>query len=261
VETEFFGHERGAFTDAKEARVGWFEKAHGGTLFLDEVGDLSAEAQAKLLRVLEDRQVTRLGSRQPVTVDVRLITATNKDLDAAQTEGLFRRDLYWRLQVLTVSLPPLRERREDLPSLIDYFIDRCNIEFGRSITGVAQGVRHVLLSHDWPGNVRELENALKRAVILADGPVLQLVDLPPQFGHRPVQTFRPPVGAQQRSTLLEAVARATNQVERSMIEATLLEHLGNRTAAAEALGINRKTLFNKLRALGLTSQTHDVDPS
>jgi DNA-binding NtrC family response regulator len=260
IEAEFFGHERGAFTDAKEARIGWFEQARGGTLFLDEVGDLSADAQAKLLRVLEDRQVTRLGSRQPVSVDVRLIAATNKDLEGAQEEGRFRGDLYWRLHVLTVALPPLRERREDLPSLIDFFIDRCNSEFGRSITGVADEARRALLSHDWPGNIRELENALKRAIILADGSALQLGDLPPQFSRRPSEVV-PADGAQHRPTLLEAIARATSQVERGMIEATLLEYQGNRSAAADALGINRKTLFNKLRALGLTSQTHDAEPS
>ena len=258
VEAEFFGHERGAFTDAKETRLGKFEQAQRGTLFLDEVGDLPIEAQAKLLRVLQDRQVTRLGGRRPIDVDVRVLAATNKDLDAAVRKGLFREDLFWRLNVLSVRLPPLRERPEDLPLLIDSLLDRLNQEQGIQVRGVTPEARRLMSLHDWPGNVRELENTLRRAAILSDTPDIRVADLPPR-----IRGGSNAAGADDdraRLTLGDAARRAVERVERTLIQASLDAHGGNRSEMAASLGINRKTLFNKLRGYGMVGdQDSDSD--
>ena len=258
VESEFFGHERGAFTDAKEARPGRFEQAHGGTLFLDEVGDLPFEAQAKLLRVLEQREVTRLGGRRAIPVDVRVIAATNKDLEAGIERGEFREDLYWRLNVLGVRLPPLRERGEDLPLLIDHLFERLTRELDSRVTSMAPEARRLLLAHDWPGNVRELQNTMRRAVILADGDTLQVRDLPLRIRGA---AGSGPNGSREALTLAEAVGRATERVERQLIQATLLEHGGNQTTAAEVLGINRRTLYTKMRLYGLAGPENGEEAS
>src|SRR5215471_8965101 len=256
VESEFFGHERGAFTDARETHAGKFEQAHGGTLFLDEVGDLPQEAQAKLLRVLQDREVTRLGARRAIKVNVRVVAATNKDLEAAVRKGRFREDLYWRLNVLSLKLPPLRERQEDLPLLIDWFVQEFSRELGLKVTAVAPDARRLLTAHDWPGNVRELENTLQRAMILCDSTSLQVRDLPPRI--RGDQTDGAPGSRDaDRLTLGEAVRRATERVERNLIQAALAEHRGNRSAAADGLGVNRKTLFNKMRLYGIAHGDDD----
>ena len=169
VESEFFGHEKGAFTDARESRPGKFEQADGGSLFLDEVGDLALDAQAKLLRALQERQVLRLGARVPKSVDVRVIAATNKELAEEVRRGRFREDLYWRLNVVHIRLPSLRERRADLPLLLDHFLDRFNRELGLSVRAIAPDARQLLCDYDWPGNVRELENTVCRAMILCEG--------------------------------------------------------------------------------------------
>ncbi len=178
VESEFFGHEKGAFTDARESRPGRFEQADGGTLFLDEVGDLALDAQAKLLRALQERQVQRIGSRSARPVDVRVIAATNKDLAREVREGRFREDLYWRLNVVQIRLPALRERRDDLPVLLDFFVDRFNRELGLAVQSIAPDARRLLCDYDWPGNVRELENTVCRAMILCEGDTLTVSDLP-----------------------------------------------------------------------------------
>jgi two-component system response regulator AtoC len=164
VESEFFGHEKGAFTDARESRPGRFEQADGGSLFLDEVGDLALDAQAKLLRALQEKQVQRLGARAPRAVDVRVIAATNKDLEKESREGRFREDLFWRLNVVHIRLPPLRERRADLPILIDHFVYRFNRELGLAVQAIAPDVRSLLCEYDWPGNVRELKDVAERLV-------------------------------------------------------------------------------------------------
>jgi DNA-binding NtrC family response regulator len=251
IEAEFFGHERGAFTDARESRPGKFEQAHGGTLFLDEIGDLTLDAQSKLLRALEDRSVTRLGSARALTVDVRVIAATNKSLEEAMRAGQFRNDLYWRLNVVSVKLPPLRERTEDLPALIDHLLERITREFDLRVTAVSGEAMRLMLAYRWPGNVRELENALRRALVLATGTTLLADDLPPRLrpGHeRPGESS---VDTREPLTLAAAVSQATERVERGLIQATLAEHDGNRTATANTLGINRKTLFNKMRQYDL----------
>jgi DNA-binding NtrC family response regulator len=250
VESEFFGFEKGAFTDAKETHAGKFEQAHTGTLFLDEVGDLPLDAQAKLLRVLQDRDVTRIGARKPVKVDVRVLAATNKDLEVAVKRGQFREDLFWRLNVLSVKLPPLRDRPEDLPLLIDAFVQDLGKDMDLDVRAVSPEARRLLLAHDWPGNIRELENTLRRAMLLCEGTTLVARDLPPRIRGEASDDAAGTAEA-GHLTLSEAVRRSIERIERTWIQSALAEHRGNRTAAAEALGINRKTLFNKLREYGM----------
>ncbi len=254
IEAEFFGFERGAFTDARETRMGKFEQAHGGTLFLDEIGDLAFDAQAKLLRALQERQVTRIGGRRPVPADVRVVGATNKNLEAAVAKGEFREDLYFRLNVLSVPLPPLRERGEDLPALIDDFLRRFTPDPTGPPMAITPEARRLLLAHDWPGNVRELENAIQRAVVLADGPAVRAADLPSR-----IRGGDPAASESGRLTMARAVTRAVERVERGLIQAALTENRGSRTLAAEQLDINRKTLFNKMRQYGLTMEEQDPD--
>jgi DNA-binding NtrC family response regulator len=255
-ESEFFGHERGAFTDAHVQHIGRLERAHRGTLFLDEIGELPIEAQAKLLRVLEDGEVTRLGGREPIPVDVRVVAASNRDLAADAAAGRFRQDLYWRLNVVTIVLPPLRERSEDLPLLVEHFVDRLNAEHGRHVGGLSPEAMARLAAHSWPGNIRELENTLRRAFVLAEGDLITPEDL--SF---PRWSVGAPAAAEaaEDATLAEAVSRATARVERGLIESTLARCHGNRTAAAQALGINRKTLFNRMRLYGLVAPDDPPD--
>jgi DNA-binding NtrC family response regulator len=252
VESEFFGHEKGAFTDARESRPGKFEQADGGTLFLDEVGDLALDAQAKLLRALQERQIQRVGARASRPVDVRVIAATNKDLEKESREGRFREDLYWRLNVVHVRLPALRERRADLPVLLDHFLDRFNRELGLAVQAIAPDARRLLIDYDWPGNIRELENTICRAMILCEGDMLTVADLPGRVrGERSDGGFLP-ASDLSKLTLTEAVAEATERLEKMMILSRLAEHRGSRTATAESLGVSRKTLFNKMRQYGLS---------
>jgi DNA-binding NtrC family response regulator len=253
VEAEFFGFERGAFTDAVERREGKFELADGGSLFLDEIGDLSLDAQSKLLRVLQDRNVIRLGGRVAKRVDVRIVAATNRDLARAVAAGSFRADLYWRINVVQIPLPALRARRADVPLLIDHFLTRFNRDFGLAVPEVAAEARRLMLAYRWPGNVRELENAVCRAMIMGDGRTLSAADLPESVrGEAPREDEAAEIGV-SGLTLDQAVGRETRRLEREMIRARLAAHGGNRTATAESLGVSRKTLFNKMRRLGLSS--------
>ncbi len=241
----------GAFTDAKDRRAGKFELASGGTLFLDEVGDLTLEAQAKLLRVLQEHEVTRLGGIRPTHIDARVVSATNKDLERAVRKGEFREDLYWRLNVVIIKLPPLRERREDLPLLIDYLLDRFHRDLKLSVKSVSPEARALLMTYDWPGNIRELENTLCRAMILCEGNLLSPADLPPRIrGELPPGSF-PSSSDLDGPRLSDAVAEATERLEKMIIVSRLARHKGNRTATAESLGISRKTLFNKMRQYSL----------
>jgi DNA-binding NtrC family response regulator len=250
VESELFGHVRGAFTGAERDREGLFEAAHGGTLFLDEVGDLAAPAQAKLLRALEERQVTRLGSNRPVDVDVRVVAATNRPLDRAVAEGSFREDLLYRLRVITLHLPPLRERREDIAPIALHFLAEMARRHARPVRGMGERARRALLAYDWPGNVRELRNAVERAVVLAEGETIEAEDLPPQLleGAAPL---RPVDAALADLPFAEARERAVDAFERAYLLAALERH-GNVSAAARALGLHRQSLQKKLRQLGLT---------
>ncbi len=250
VEAEFFGHEKGAYTDAKTSRSGRFQQASGGTLFLDEIGELPLEAQSKLLRVLQEHQVVPLGARNPVSIDTRVIAATNRDVEAAVGTGEFREDLYWRINVVTIKLPPLRERTEDLPLLIDHMLSEFSKELGFQLRHMTDAARELLLGYDWPGNVRELENTLRHALILCEGERLAVDDLPPRIRGQSRSADHP--GEDSEATnLADAVAQATERVERALILSRLAEFKGNRTATAESLGISRKTLFNKMRAYGL----------
>jgi DNA-binding NtrC family response regulator len=261
VESEFFGHEKGAFTDARETRPGKFELADGGTLFLDEVGDLALDAQAKLLRALQERQIQRIGARASRSVDVRVVAATNKDLEKESREGRFREDLFWRLNVVHVRLPSLRERRADLPLLIDHFVDRFNRELGLAVESIAPDTRQLLCEYDWPGNVRELENTICRAMILCEGDTLTLSDLPGRVRGEPSGDGGLPRSDLSRLSLADAVTEATERLEKVMILARLAEHRGSRTATAESLGVSRKTLFNKMRQHGLSAEeTEDRMP-
>jgi DNA-binding NtrC family response regulator len=258
VESEFFGHERGAFTGAHDSRPGKFELADGGVLFLDEVGDLAVEAQAKLLRALQERQVQRLGGRALLPVDVRVIAATNKDLESESRADRFREDLYWRLNVIHINLPPLRERRADLPILIDHLLDRFNRELGLAVESIPADVRQLLADYQWPGNVRELENTICRAMILCEGPSLRVADLPGRVRGEPGPDQKPALPSDlSRLSLAEAVAEATERLEKMMILSRLAEHRGSRTATAQSLGISRKTLFNKMRQYGLSGDDLD----
>jgi len=253
VESELFGHVRGAFTGADRDREGLFEAADGGTLFLDEVGDLAAPAQAKLLRALEERQITRVGSTKPVPVDVRVVAATNRPLDRMMgVDGGFREDLLYRLRVIALHLPPLRERRPDVPAIALHFLTEMAQRHGRPVRGLGEGARRALLAYDWPGNVRELRNAIERAVVLAEGEEIEAGDLPPQL-LASAAPIRPVDAALADLSFAEARERAVDAFERAYLQAALERH-GTVSAAARALGLHRQSLQKKLRQLGLTRE-------
>ncbi len=245
LESELFGHEKGSFTGAMRTHKGKFEAADGGTLFLDEVGDMPLELQAKLLRVIEARQVYRVGSNQPVRVDVRLVAATHRDLRALVKEGRFRDDLFFRLNVVTLSLPPLRERREDIPVLAGAFLREFREIHGKAVEGFSQAVLDALRSHPWPGNVRELRNAVESMVVVARGPLLDLDALPPGIG-----PGGPPV--ERRISPATALAGLTlQQAEEVLVRGALEAQAGNRERAAQVLGISERTLYRKIKEYGL----------
>lgn len=244
VESEFFGHEKGAFTDAKERKQGKFEQANGGTIFLDEIGELSADAQVKLLRVLEDRTVVRIGGRDTIPVDVRVIAATNKDLPGEVDAGTFRLDLMFRLNVFALTIPPLRDRTGDIPLLVEHFLRRYNSEMNASVTAISAPAMDILRSYTWPGNVRDLENAIQSALIVAVSNILEVGDLPLRVRGYPEQL----AGDDVESAGLDAwVQRHTERLEKRAIVETLRKYNGNRTETANALQVSRKTLFNKMR--------------
>ncbi|WP_242392729.1 sigma-54-dependent transcriptional regulator [Anaeromyxobacter oryzisoli] len=237
LESELFGHEKGAFTGAIARRKGKFEAAHGGTLFLDEVGDIGAKLQLDLLRVLEDRRFHRLGGNEPIEVDVRIVAATNRDLRKAVQEGRFREDLFYRLNVIPILIPPLRDRREDIPLLVENFVERLAVEMKKKIDGVATDAMTALMAHDWPGNVRELRNVLERGAVVATGPVIQLPDLGlPGRGE----------AAPRGGTLA-----SLEEVERRHVSSVLAHTGGNVSQSARILGIDRVTLYNKMKKWGL----------
>jgi DNA-binding NtrC family response regulator len=250
VESEMFGHARGAFTGADRDRTGLFEAASGGTLFLDEIGDLAAGAQAKLLRALEERVVTRVGEARPREVDVRVVAAANRPLERLVEDGVFRADLLYRFRVIQIELPPLRERREDIPALAIHLLRDLADRHGRRIESLSDDARQALLAHDWPGNVRELRNALERAVVLADGPELTAADLPTSVtaGAGPL---RPVESALAGLPYEEARERARLAFDRAFLGAALERHGGNITRTAEALGLHRQSLQRLLRKAGL----------
>jgi DNA-binding NtrC family response regulator len=254
VENELFGHERGAYTGAGARKIGKIELAHRGTIFLDEIGELPPAIQSKLLRVLEERRFERVGGTQPIEVDVRILAATNKDLRAAVVEKAFREDLFFRVSTVPLTIPPLRERGDDVLLLAEHFLERYRREFRKPALAFSADARMRLTTYLWPGNVRELQNAIERAVILSDGQAIdaQALQLPtarPANGQMPTGMLD--LNFQWEGTLQEVSARATAHIERFKIETALRESKWNKTRAAEKLGVSYKTLLNKIRALGL----------
>jgi two-component system, NtrC family, nitrogen regulation response regulator GlnG len=266
LESEMFGHERGAFTDAKERRLGKFELAHGGTLYLDEIGDMPLELQTKLLRALQERTIERLGGHESIRIDVRVLAATNRDLEAFMREGKFREDLYYRLNVVALNLPPLRERRRDIPLLVEHFLAKYATELGEC--GVAPEAFDRLVGHDWPGNVRELENVVQRAMVMATSGVV----LPE---HLPIGPVSAAASVAVDASLEEIIERKLIEcvrglrehasahlydlmiglVEKPLLRAVLRETGGNQVRAAQILGINRNTLRKKLTEHGIDPDT------
>jgi DNA-binding NtrC family response regulator len=252
IESELFGHVRGAFTGADRDREGVFEAADGGTLFLDEVGDLSPSAQAKLLRVIEEGRVTPVGTAVSRRVDVRLVAATNRPLDEMAAGGDFREDLLYRLQVVTLRLPPLRERRADIPALAVHFIAELASRHDRPVRSLSASARRALVGYDWPGNVRELRNVLERAVVLADGDEMDLAALPARVSGA-TGAPGPIDAALAELPYTEARERAVDSFERSFLAAALERHGGNVSATARSLGLHRQSLQKILRRLDITT--------
>ncbi len=245
IESELFGHEKGAFTGAAERRAGYFELANGGTLLLDEIGEMPIATQAKLLRVLEERKIRRLGGSREIDTDVRIVAATNRDLREGIAKGTFREDLYFRLNVFEVTLPPLRDRREDIPLIAAALLDGLNKRHECRVTGLSPEVEKLFSEYAWTGNVRELRNVLERAVILAGNGLIRPEHLPPGFAGLPNRTVE--------STGSEVTLRAgvtVDEAERQLILMTVRHTGGNRGRAAELLGLSVKTLFNKLKQYG-----------
>lgn len=240
LESDLFGHEKGAFTGAHQLKKGKMELAHGGTVFLDEVGDISPDLQTKLLRFLQEREFERVGGTKPIRVDIRIIAATNRDLDGAVREGRFREDLYHRLNVIPITLPPLRERRDDIPVLAYFFMQRFSLEAKKNFTEISQEAQEKLLAYDWPGNVRELANVIERAIVLGQGPKITPSDLPPRISSAQSITTRP-------DSL--AYREAMDDTKRELIRRALSRTLGNRAAAAKLLGLQRTYLSRLIKSL------------
>ena len=245
LESELFGHEKGAFTGAVSRREGRFQLAHRGTLFLDEVGEMSTAIQTKLLRVLQEKEFEPVGGVRTVKVDIRLITATNLELDKEVAAGRFREDLYYRLNVVPIVLPPLRERKEDIPPLADHFLAIYREKNRKFLKGISGKALDLLVRYDWPGNIRELENCIERAVIMAREEAIVPADFPPQIRMLSMEGERDGFDIPYGISL--------DEMERALIVKTLAETGGNRTKTAEVLGINRRTLQNKLRQYGLNN--------
>ncbi len=274
IEAELFGHEKGAFTDAKAMKKGLFEMADGGTLFLDEIGELSPLLQAKLLRVLEDQVVRRVGGVRDIQVDVRVIAASNRDLEKEVREGRFRQDLYYRLAIIAIYLPALRERKEDVGPLVEFFLAHYNRKFRKNVQGPNEETRRLLLNYDWPGNVRELKNALERAMILEEGNQLRAEDLPfsvasGRGGAVPVETKMgapvpeaQPAPGKRRLPALSIPEGGTSleDVEHALVELALQQSHGNQIKAAKLLNISRDALRYKMKKFGL-SHSEEEEPA
>ncbi len=278
VESILFGHEKGSFTGAHEKKLGKFVEADGGTLFLDEVGELPLDMQVKLLRVLQEGEVDAVGSRRPTKVDVRIISATNRDLAQQVAENRFREDLYYRLNVFPIEAPPLRERKEDLPQLIDHFIRRFNAEEGKAIPGAAPETLSMLMRYDWPGNVRQLENSIFRAVVLSDGGSLKVEDFPQVAAlagaapvAQPAQAWAPATpaapaandaAASQPVTITgdDGELRTLEAIEKDLIQYAIDHYAGHMSEVARRLGIGRSTLYRKVREYDLkVREEHEYD--
>ena len=262
MEAELFGHEKGAFTDAKQMKKGLFEAADGGTLFLDEIGELSPLLQAKLLRVLEDQVIRRVGGIKDMQVDVRVIAASNRDLEKAVRENQFRQDLYYRLAIIAIFIPPLRDRREDIMPLVEFFIDRYNRRFKKAVRGISDETRRLILSHNWPGNVRELKNTIERGMILEDEALLRPLYLPFSVGESGGRTvfertspadggLTLPNGRTLPRLYIPEGGTSLEEVEHTMVELAMRQSDGTQTHAAKLLDISRDALRYKLKKFGL----------
>ncbi len=240
-ESELFGHVKGSFTGAHETKHGRFEVANGGTIFLDEISNISLNIQAKLLRAIQEREITRIGSSQPIKVDVRIIAATNEDLAECVKAGKFREDLFYRLSVVPIHIPPLRERKEDIPDLLEHFILKNNRKAKKNILGLSTGAKKALLEYDWPGNIRELENTIERAVVLTENDLIERQGLI-YHGIGSNLSFLQPVGDRMKSL---------EEIDMEYIKIVLRAQQGNRSKTAQILGIDRKTLLTKLKKAGL----------
>jgi two-component system nitrogen regulation response regulator GlnG len=267
LESELFGHEKGSFTGAHERKVGKFEQANGGTIFLDEIGDMALDLQAKLLRVLQEKEVTRTGGSQTIRIDVRIIAATNMNLEEKVAAKEFREDLFYRLNVVPIHLPPLRERKEDIPLLVDYFLSRARSEFGVSTSSCDESAQKLLKRHDWPGNVRELENTIQRASILSPDPVLTASDFPQLNKSSSTASnrgdsletliankLRISLGQMEVNELNNLYDMVLHQMERPLLTLILETTRWNQVRAAEILGINRNTLRKKIQTLGIVQK-------
>ena len=241
LESELFGHERGAFTGAHQLKKGKLELAHGGTVFLDEVGDIGPELQAKLLRFLEEREFERVGGTKSISVDIRIIAATNRNLEALIKEGLFREDLYHRLNVVAITLPPLRERKEDMPALTEYFLRKYSTQTKKNFSEITGDAREKLVAYDWPGNVRELANVIERAAVLGSGPKIGLEDLPGRIA----------VGEAGASPNTLSYRQGMNAARKELIVKALSKTQGNRSAAAKLLGLEAKYFLKLTKSLGI----------
>ncbi len=240
LESELFGHVKGAFTGAIRDKLGRFELANGGTIFLDEIGDITPRMQIKLLRVLQEKEFEKVGGTETIKVDVRILAATNRDLEEAMEKGEFRQDLYYRLNVIPIEVPPLRDRRDDIPLLVHHFVQRFNKEFGKNILNVDQAAMHHLMEYHWPGNIRELENVIERAIVLSQNQVLTVADFP---GHITSSQAYPPLQISPEDTLTDIV----DEFEKTIILKALRENNNNKLRTAEKLGIHRSTFMSKLK--------------
>jgi len=259
VESELFGYEKGAFTGAVGSKPGRFELADGGTLFLDEIGEIPVEIQVKLLRALQESEFERVGGIKTLSVDVRLIAATNRDLKALIAEGRFREDLFYRLAVVPIALPPLRDRKEDIPLLVHHFIEKYDRRLGKRVEGIEDEALQVLMGYAWPGNIRELENLMERSVLFADGPRIEAASLPDSLREKggaaplPIAAVGPlgAIAAPSGASMKEIVRQAQAELERELIGRALADTGGNVTRAAKRLQISRKSLQVKMKELGL----------
>jgi DNA-binding NtrC family response regulator len=269
VESILFGHEKGAFTGAHDKHLGKFQEANGGTLFLDEIGELPLDMQVKLLRALQESEIDPVGAKRSVRVDVRILSATNRDLAQQVKNGRFREDLFYRLNVFPIEAPSLRERREDIPALVEHFVRRFNIEEGKRVAGASAETLALLTAHEWPGNVRQLENAVYRAIVLADAPYLQPYDFPAVSGLQPPADATPatvmptlptsvqftvddlPMSSPVRVLDERGHLRTLEEVERDLIQLAIEIYAGHMSEVARRLGIGRSTLYRKVREQGI----------
>ena len=250
IESELFGHEKGSFTGAHAQKKGQFETADQGTLFLDEIGDLNINMQAKLLRALQEREIMRVGGTRPIKVDVRVIAATNRDLEAMVKEGRFREDLYYRLNIIPIVIPPLRNRRDDIPPLVDFFVAKHSASSHRKITGLTAGARNLIMSYSWPGNVRQLESAIERAILLCEGSEIEVEDLP-------VEIRQEGTSAAAFNFKLPPEGISFDEVERSLITQAMEQTNWNITRAAKLLGLSFRTLQYRLEKFGIKKTTKE----